>query len=302
MTAPAQVIPLDPPRDHIVTASDLVRHFGVWQERAIRSPVYILHRGRPRLILTSIDVMDALCAPHAVGAGGNDMGSTALLDSVDDMVILADQDLRVTAASRSARSYFGTAVDPGHPIDAVGPDAARQFLAEAIHRVAASGLAETLDLPSIRYHNRSLAIAIQPHPGGVALFVHDVTIASDLREAEAERHATSETIAVIPGIASARINLRGYLDRPDAPLARLSGLSIDALSSVRFVTLLDIASRVGVAEAVEAVIAGGPSRSIAATLLVNRGEPTPVQIGLAALRRGAAIEAVSAMIVSRLSG
>ncbi|MGY4397953.1 PAS domain-containing protein [Sphingomonas sp. UYAg733] len=299
MNTPAEIIPFDPPRDHIVTASDLVRHFGIWQERAMRSPIYILHRGRPRLILTSVDVMDALCAPHAVGAGDRDMGITALLDAVDDMVIIADADLRITAASRSARGYFGASVEPGRAIDLIGPDAARLFLAEAIYRVAASGLDESLDLPSARYGNRSLTIAIKPHPGGVALLVHDVTVTSDLRDAEAERRATSETIAAIPGVARARINLRGYIDQPDAPLAGLSGLSIEALSSVRFVTLLDIASRVAVAESIEEMIAGGHPRAVAGTLLVNRGEPVAVRIGLAALRRGAAIEAVSAMIVSQ---
>ena len=53
-----------PRPEQIVTSSDLVRHFGLWQERAARAPLYILHRGRPRFVLTSIETMDALCATH----------------------------------------------------------------------------------------------------------------------------------------------------------------------------------------------------------------------------------------------
>jgi hypothetical protein len=50
-----------------VTASALVRQFGLWQERAARAPVYILHRGRARLALTSIELMEAMCAPSRAG-------------------------------------------------------------------------------------------------------------------------------------------------------------------------------------------------------------------------------------------
>jgi len=51
-------------RDDMTTASDLVRRFGMWSERATREPVYILHRGRPRLVLASVELMEMLCRPR----------------------------------------------------------------------------------------------------------------------------------------------------------------------------------------------------------------------------------------------
>ncbi|MEO5493395.1 MAG: hypothetical protein ABIR08_05145 [Sphingomonas sp.] len=51
-------------RDDMTTESDLVRRFGVWSERAARDPVYILHRGRPRLVLASVELIERLCLPR----------------------------------------------------------------------------------------------------------------------------------------------------------------------------------------------------------------------------------------------
>jgi hypothetical protein len=49
----------------IVSSSDLVRHFGHWQDKAAREPVYVLHRGRLRFVITAVDIMDALCTTSA---------------------------------------------------------------------------------------------------------------------------------------------------------------------------------------------------------------------------------------------
>ncbi|WP_169542551.1 hypothetical protein [Sphingomonas baiyangensis] len=38
---------VDPHPDACVTASDLVRRFGTWQERALARPVFVMRRGRP---------------------------------------------------------------------------------------------------------------------------------------------------------------------------------------------------------------------------------------------------------------
>jgi hypothetical protein len=164
----------DRPRADTVTASDLVRQFGVWQERASQAPVYILFRGRPRLVLTSIDVMEALLAPHLPNpeTQGPDVG--ALLDLIRDMVVIADGDLRIAAASRTARAYFGSAVAPGVSADVLVPTAARTPLLRALRHVQSSGVAQTLDLPSPREPDRLLLVTIEPHRSGVALLVQDV--------------------------------------------------------------------------------------------------------------------------------
>ncbi|MEG3086522.1 PAS domain-containing protein [Sphingomonas sp. PB4P5] len=163
------------PRADIVTASDLVRHFGLWQERAARAPVYVMFRGRPRLVLTSIEVMEALLAPHLPDPAAEGVDSGALLDLIRDMVLIVDADLRITAASRPARAYFGAAVAPGMAADGLVPSAVRNSLLRALRHVQASGVAQKLDLPSPRAPDRLLLVTIEPHRQGFALLVQDVS-------------------------------------------------------------------------------------------------------------------------------
>lgn len=281
-----------------VTSSELVRHFGLWQERAGRAPVYILHRGRPRYVLTSVDVMNALCAPHAAGARIGPIDPVALLDRIGEIVLVADDAFRIVAASAAARTYFGDPVSPGGAMTAIVPEETRPLLIEALVRVLASGTTETIDLPASPRPDRDLSIAIAPHAGGIAVFAHDRTIEEERRDALAERRAIADSLATVPGAAHFRINLRGYLEGPAASLASLAGLLAESLVAVRFVTLVEIASRVAVADAIEAVIGDGAARHVEAVLLVNRGAALPVSIGLAPLRRGLAIAAVAASIVT----
>lgn len=166
----ANDIPASPAE--IVTASQFVRRFGHWQQRAQRSPVYILFRGRPRLVLTSIEVMEALLAPH-LASRQRGLDPAALLDLIRDIVVVTDAALRVIAASRTARAYFGHGVAPGAGAGMLVPAPDRQRLQRALRDVQSGGAALTVDLPAPRDPDRLLTITIEPHHGGVALLVRD---------------------------------------------------------------------------------------------------------------------------------
>lgn len=173
---PRHVDPLtDAPRSEIVTASELVRHFGLWQERAARAPVYVMFRGRPRLVLTSIEVMEALLAPHMPERDIQGPDSAALLDLIRDMVVIADADLRVVAASRTARAYFGAGVAAGVSADTLVPVGARDVLLKTLRHVVAAGVAQTVDLPSPRRAGGLLTLTVEPHRRGIAMLVQDIT-------------------------------------------------------------------------------------------------------------------------------
>ncbi|KQS04648.1 hypothetical protein ASG11_10620 [Sphingomonas sp. Leaf357] len=176
MSAPPAHAPrTDVTRSEIVTASELVRHFGLWQERAARTPVYVMFRGRPRLVLTSIEVMEALVAPHIPDREIQGPDSTALLDLIRDMVVIADADLRITATSRTARAFFGERVAPGISLDTLVPIPSRETLLKTLRHVLAAGVAQIVDLPSPRRAGGLLTLTIEPHRRGVAVRIEDVT-------------------------------------------------------------------------------------------------------------------------------
>lgn len=260
-----------------VTASTLVRQFGIWQERAAKEPVYILHRGRPRLVLTSIDIMGALLGDH--GGGGEAERLASVLDAVREMVVLVDPQLAVIAASRSARRYFGLSGGDLRLVDLAAP-AAVDLLVETARRVLASGIAETIELAAARFGDRRLTFEIMPAAGELLMMARDATLADELHELRARMRAQLSAIEAMPDIAVASVNTRGYVVGPADSLAALAGVAPEALSRVRFVTLLDLGSRVATAEAIEAVAAGDGARTLEAMLLVNRAAPRPVRIGL----------------------
>lgn len=169
-----------PAAEHMVTASDLVRHFGLWQERASRAPIYILHRGRPRLVLVSVETMNALCAipsdpPDRAFLSAEAITATQLLDNVRDIVLLADRETTILASSRTARAHFGQIVKPGAPVDTITPPPSRALLAGAMRRVGNSGIGESLTLPSAARAGRMLALRIEPIGDGTGIFAEDVT-------------------------------------------------------------------------------------------------------------------------------
>ncbi|TPG43331.1 hypothetical protein EAH79_06005 [Sphingomonas koreensis] len=287
--------PADAAATQMVTASTLVRQFGLWQERAARAPVYILHRGRPRLVLTSTDLMQALCTADRTDEADGD--GEALLGSIRELVLILDDQLRITRISAGARAYYATESGLGATLDQLSPGPATAFMIEIAHRVIERGVAETVEIESARRPGRRLSVDVLPWRSGVAMFGHDITTAEQLKDATGHVRAIDQALAAITDAAAARINLRGYLEAPTPSLAALTGIAVDTLASVRFVTLLEVGSRVAVAEAIEGVIADGQPRGVAAQMPVNRAGSRAVRIGLSLLRRGVAPDGVAAVLI-----
>lgn len=294
MTTPS--LPSTP--DQLVTSSELVRHFGLWQDRAARAPVYILHRGRPRFVLVSVETMEALCAPHAAAAGSGAIDPTALLDAVSDLVLVAGEDLRIVAASRAARVHFGSLAAPGARLDGIMPLATRALLGEAIRRVAESGVVEPLEFPSPVRAGRMLAAMLVPVERGVALFAQDGSGEREHARTRAITQATAQATAAGGSVAVATLSPRGYIVDPGQALVDLTRLARDALAMIRFVALSEIGGRVALGDALERVLTEGSVEALDMLLLVNRSAPLPVRVALAPVRTGLAIDSAVAVIVA----
>jgi hypothetical protein len=291
----ASLAPLRPGAAQTVTASTLVRQFGLWQERAAHAPVYVMHRGRPRLALASIELMEALCAAQSTGGEGAEFDT--LLDAIHELVVIVDADLAIARMSLAARRYFGMDRAAALSLDQLGSPAVAGFVSERTRRAIERGMVETIEVATTHRPGRRLSIDIVPWGGGAALIAEDITLDEERREAEGHVRALDDALAAVEDAAAARINLRGYLEAPTPSLAALTGVALETLASVRFVTLLDVGSRVAVADAIEAVIADGRPRGVAARMPVNRADVRPIRIGLSLLKRGVAPEGVAAVLV-----
>jgi len=280
-------VPQSPTPGDVVTASALVRRFGAWRERALVSPVYILHRGKPRLVLASVELIERVAR-----AGDADRNrQAALLDGSPEMIVVADRTGTIVAASRSVRARFGERAAPGTPVGGlVVPDAAAMLLS-AIGRVAESALTETTKLALAGEPGRPINLAIAPHPDGVAIFGRDAAYAAE------DRDSFDQTFAMSPGAAVARIDEHGFLDGPHTSLSALTGIPGPMLSSMRLVSLFAIEARAEVGAVIAEVTQDGTPRSITAPLL-TQDEPRLVNASFAPRRRGNSIHGVVALILA----
>lgn len=290
----ASVAPPDVANDS-VTASDLVRHFGHWQRRAQAAPVYVLNHGRPQFVLASIEFMQALSSARPASI---DDELAQLLDALVDPVLICDATATVVAAGRAARLHFGKTVRPGVRLAAFLPAECALFLTAIIGRVADSGLAERAELPGASGRAR-LELAIEPSASG-AVIIGRAAGLGDVRDAALARTAAlAAAVAALPGHAVATIGLRGLLGDADASLVRLTGQSRSGLVGTPAIDLFSISTRPAVRTALEAAFESGVTSAIAADLLTKAGTALPISLALAPIRRGAAVEAVQAVIAPR---
>ena len=274
-----------------VTASDLVRRFGFWQDRAVRAPVYVLHHGRPRFVLTSVDVMDALFGNRDVADPADTMLAETL-DTLADAIVIIDRSGSVMLANRVARGRYGSAVRIGASPAAI-VDAGDAFLAPAIARVLATGIGESLEIVTHRYPDRRVEAVLSPLPLGCMMLLADTTRDAELADAEAQIAATRMAIEDTGVAAVVRIGARGQIVKAGSALSHLTGIARDRLSGARFATLIAISGRAATGEAIERALAGHGVR-LTVDLLVDGMTTRPVTLAMAALPDGGAIIALLA--------
>ena len=277
-----------------VTASELVRHFGLWQDRAARAPVYIHHRGRLRLVLLSLELMDSICAPH-LGDDDAQAQLPAMIDRLDDAIIVFSAAGQVRHANNAARTRLGKSAQIDCPARQLS-QVSGMFLDDAIARVLSSGTSETLDLVPDRYPARRLHARLDPLGDGCLLVARDATAAEEARACAAELRALERAIEVSNVAARARVNPRGYLLDPDATLARITGTTPEQLASARFLTLVAVADRPRVGDMIDYVCTNAAAVGTRAHLLVRGATALPVALGLAPVQRDGRVEEVSIVI------
>ncbi|WP_294337789.1 PAS domain-containing protein [uncultured Sphingomonas sp.] len=260
-----------------VTASDLVRHFGAWRDRAMNQPVYIHHHGRPKLVLTSVDFLERLVSSR--GQDKPDRGGLAtLLDMMDSIVLVTDADLCLVGISPPARHLLVRVDWRGKTLEEILPEEVRPFLLRAVEAARASGVPERLQLRLGTNGSRRVDVSIEPYDDGVCVVGHDRTAQEIQTMAQARMQAIDDMVSLLGNVAWLRINLRGYIVGASKSFERLSGLMPAAYSSVRLPTLFDLPTRVGVGDTLEKAIDTMSAHAINARLIAQRGEAMPVQI------------------------
>lgn len=281
-----------------VSASELVRRFGEWQERALTQPVYIRHHGRPRLVLASVDFLEHIVSSRPPDGPGS-RTLQALLDITDAFVILTDDRLCVVNMSMAARHHLGDPDWHGRPLAELMPPPIAPIIARAVDQVRASAVPENLQLRIDAATGRRLDITVHPYGSGIAILARDRGEADARIATAAIADAVRETLSLLGDIAVLRINLRGYVTEATPSFAALCGLAPEAYRSVRAATLFDVSTRMVVSDAIERAIERLEPQRLDARLMVNRGETIDVRVAISAEPLRSSVEAIVATIARR---
>ena len=273
-----------------VTSAEFVRHFGMWQDRAATGPIVVTHHGRERLVILSVANYHQLAQRAAQADRAVVEPSSIRLGSVLDRLVqgfmAVDRNLALTELNPAGASYMklNRASAIGVPLVDLFPSLSRTLLHTFVVRAVQSGESAMFDQPSLAFEGRWVRFETMPYLDGAAILFRDVTDEKDQRERAAEEAALAAAAEAHGEIGRGRLSSRGTFTMVDATLAAMVGASPQSLFRARLTDLMPLARRVDAAHEIEAVMAGGVSRSFRSALAIPGGAERPVRIALAELR------------------
>ena len=269
-----------------VSAAEITRNFGMWQDRAAQGPVIVTHHGRPRCVLVSAATWNAMSAIEPMPDGERALIEHDLLaERIDSGFIALDTDLMIRGTNalgammlgHARETLVGLSFGEAMPVLADGP------VGGQIRRTLRSGEDGRLTAP---HGGGKLRVHVFPWPDGVALTLRPAGEEDEADQAERTAVALREAIEVHGAIGTAQLSMRGTIKVADAGFAGMAGFAPGRLVGVRATDLLALSARAKVAEAVEEVLSGKGARSIDSLLLVDGAEERPVHIALAPIVEG----------------
>ncbi len=278
----------------MVSSADIVRNFGLWQDRASHAPVVVTNRGRPRYVLVSFDqweTSDDRTAPPVAPATERDAEYKALVERMAGGFVILDEALAVREMSTAAAVLIGCTVDRarGSPIAPLLDRLGIGVAVAELQRVLQSGEDSRFDLPLPGDHNRRLRGHAYPWVTGVALGLtpyYETQADLWLGEQRALEKARNEH----GGVFVLRLSVRGTVSMVDDKAVALLGLTRERILQARFVDLLALSARAEARDAVERVLSGtADATAFDSAILTNGGEERRVTIALAPIADGFAI-------------
>jgi hypothetical protein len=273
-----------------VPATEIVRNFPVWQDRSNERPVTILHHGRPRSVLLSLEQYSQLL----MGQGRQDERGEGLrvqldivLANISCLFVQVDRNLQVMRANNAAATFFKRS-----PGSLVGQPLADLFTAPAIQatrRVLATGLIERSNLKTA---NAELLIDVTPIPAGAALFGTDVAAIAEREELSAHCTAEEQLFAMMTGLAVGEVGSDGRLTSVHPSLTRLLRFRQEWIGNTQFCDLFDAGSRRKCSLHLAHVLAGKGPVCCRADVITRDRDAVPIRLFLAPKMKGETVVSV----------
>lgn len=274
----------------IVTAGEISRNFGQWQDRALSGPVIVTHHGRPRVVLISADRYAALKDEGPLGFSEADQHSfetsqSAILDHMAEAFMALNAQLQVTAVNHVFEALVGLSASQivGRLWADLFPPIARSIMGEQLKRTLRTGEALDFEAISDGPEGRRYGVRAFPYPGGVAVLMQNRTAERELQANLQEARALEEALSQLPQVMILRLNIRGVITEVNKDFADLVGFSIQELMACRLPDIARPRDRAELTASLEKVLRGSEPLQLTTTLLVKNGGELSVRIGVASI-------------------
>ena len=272
----------------VVTAGEISRNFGQWQDRALGGPVIVTHHGRPRVVLVSADYYstwkeDTSFHPREDHETSFETSQSAILDHVTEAFMALNAQLHITAVNHVIEALVGHSASQvvGRFWEELFPPTARSLMGEQLKRALRTGEALDFEAPGDGPGLRRYAIRAFPYPGGVAVLIQNRTAEREMQTQLHEATALMTALSMLPQVMTLRLNVRGVFTAVEDRFAQMVGFSADELRACRLPDIVRPRDRAELTAALESVLQGGQPATIDTTFLVKDGGERPVRIGVA---------------------
>ncbi len=268
-----------------VTAGEISRNFGHWQDRALEAPVIVTHHGRPRVAVVSAGLFFGLTGEEAgrESRGRSETALSAVLGAMSEAFVAFDDHLRVAVVNHpfEALAGLGAAQLEGLSCAELFPAPCQAMIGEQVLRALKAGEIVEFEASAAPGGERRCSMRAFPYPGGVALLMLNRSEERDLRRrfeaAEAFRTATSN----LHDLGAARLNVRGAFAELDERFAAMTGFKVEELIDYRLTDVVRPAERHALSARIEAVMRTNEPAVTLATLLVKNGGEREIELSLA---------------------
>jgi PAS domain-containing protein len=277
-----------------VPATEIVRNFPVWQDRSNERPVTILHHGRPRSVLLSLEQYSQLLMDQ----GSQDARGERLrvqldivLANITCLFVQVDRNLQVMRANSAAAAFFdqnpGALV--GQPLDDLFPEPDAGPVVRATRKVLATGLAERV---RIKTADAEHLIDVTPFPAGAALFGTDVAAIAEREELGARCTAEEQLFAMMTGLGVGEVGPDGRLAGVHPSLKRLLRFRQEWIGNTSFCDLFHADSRRKCSLHLAHVLAGKGPVCCRSDIVTRDRDVVPIRLFLAPKMMGATVVSV----------
>jgi PAS domain S-box-containing protein len=269
-------IPKNP--DSTVTAADISRNFGEWQNKAMSAPITITHHGRARLVLSSVDHYQAR------GENGTSIRADAwqanakihaVLSQMQDGFLAFDARLRITDANAAAELFVGVAKDQliGRDLREILPRTQNSIAWDHFGRVLRNGQPVEFQIRSVLHDGVRLKVKAFPFDDkGMAVIFTNLGAQEEATELVRRLNAMQAAVRAEAGLALIRINPRGGIDAVDPAFQDMTGFSETQLLDLLMIDIIHVHHRYSFTRALNAVVREGSVKTVVATILARDGE------------------------------